>query len=67
MNVDYIESPSITGLTVFIRYFGFCFPVWLQVHAYIQADTEKTRYLSEIKSGDEVMVVDPAGRHAATG
>eukprot|EP00878_Enallax_costatus_P032812 GHUV01036105.1.p1 GENE.GHUV01036105.1~~GHUV01036105.1.p1 ORF type:complete len:487 (+),score=137.32 GHUV01036105.1:487-1947(+) len=32
------------------------------VHAYIQAPNNKTAYLSELKSGSEVLVVDAAGR-----
>lgn len=32
------------------------------VHAYVQAPGNKTAYLSELKSGSEVLVVDAAGR-----
>lgn len=32
------------------------------VHAYVQAPNDKTAYLSELKSGSEVLVVDAAGR-----
>lgn len=32
------------------------------VHAYIRAPGDRTRYLSELKSGDEVLIVDHRGR-----
>jgi 3-dehydroquinate synthase class II len=32
------------------------------VHAYVQAPNGKTAYLSELKSGAEVLVADAAGR-----
>ena len=34
----------------------------VQVHAYLAAPGGKTSYLSELKSGAEVLVVDPQGR-----
>ena len=36
--------------------------VTVQVHAYLAAPSGKTAYLSELKSGAEVLVVDPQGR-----
>ena len=36
-----------------------------QVHAYLAALGGKTAYLSELKSGSEVLVVDPLGRQRA--
>ena len=36
-----------------------------QVHAYLAAPGGRTAYLSELKSGSEVLVVDPHGRQRA--
>jgi len=34
----------------------------LQIHAYVQGPNGRTRYLSELRSGEEVVVVDATGR-----
>ena len=31
------------------------------VHAYVKCPNNKTKYMGEVKSGDEILVVDPKG------